>query len=158
MLGKIAARRVQTHVLARQVALDQVRVVGLDVADGQVRLATRQVADLARRGQQHPNIRVLGMHAAHRLHDEVAGHGFRSCHAHDPGQAVVQALHLPLQLVGRLLHALGGGKRQFARRSRHIAPRRACQPWPDRSAAMPLRRAMCLSDRWPGKSWRCPNP
>ncbi|KAG1250541.1 hypothetical protein G6F68_012745 [Rhizopus microsporus] len=65
------------------------------------------------------------MHAAHRLHDEVAGHGFRSCPAHDPGHAVVQALHLPLQLGGRLLHALGGGKRQFARRSRHIAPRRA---------------------------------
>ncbi|MNI33892.1 hypothetical protein D3C73_878610 [compost metagenome] len=125
MRGKVSARRIQADFLAGQMALDQFGVVGFDVADRQVRLAARQVADLDRCRQHHTDVRMLGLHPPHGLHDEVASHGFRRRHAHHAGQAVIHPLHLPLQLVGRLLHALRRRKSQFPRRGGDVSTRRA---------------------------------
>ena len=72
---------------------------------------------------------MLPMQAAHRFHDEIAGDRLRRRHPHHARQPVIQPLHLPLQLVGGLLHALGGGEGLLAGGGRHVA-RRGAQEQP----------------------------
>nr|GEU28391.1 DEAD-box ATP-dependent RNA helicase, putative [Tanacetum cinerariifolium] len=124
-LFQVRRRCVQSHAALDQVARDQVRAGGLERAHRQVGLAPREAGDFGAGTEHDADFRVRRVQAAHGVQHEVRGHGVGRGHAHDAGQAVVDALHLALELQRCRFHRLGGGDGQFAGRRGQVAGWRA---------------------------------